>query len=107
MPPSRIERHRQRVAELAGVGQEVGLLEGVLGQEPLADELEPEFAAAGGNIAAISAIGASPRNRYIGFWNELPPVSSIASSVPSASSRRRHLDALVEPEPAARRRRPC
>ena len=41
-----------------------------------------------GNAAAISSIGASPRNRYIGFFNEPPPVSSSASSAPSASSRR-------------------
>ena len=41
-----------------------------------------------GNAAAISSIGASPRNRYMGFFNELPPVSSMASSAPSCSSRR-------------------
>ena len=52
-------------------------------------------------MAAISSTGASPRKRYIGFWNELPPVSSSASSVPSASSRRATCDAVVEPEPAA------
>ena len=42
----------------------------------------------GGNVSAISVIGASPRNRYIGFSNELPPVSTMASSAPSASSMR-------------------
>ena len=34
------ERQVERLAELAGVGQEVGLLERVLAHEPLADQLE-------------------------------------------------------------------
>ena len=37
-------------------------------------------------VAANSSTGASPRNRYIGLASELPPVSSSASRVPSASS---------------------
>ena len=36
------ERHGQRLAELAGVGQEVGLLERVLGEEALAEQAEAE-----------------------------------------------------------------
>ena len=39
-----------------------------------------------GNISAISSTGASPRKRYIGFSNELPPVNVMASSAPSSSS---------------------
>ena len=38
-----------------------------------------------GSVAPNSWSGASPRKRYIGFASELPPVSSNASSVPSAS----------------------
>ncbi len=53
-----------------------------------------------GNMAAISCTGASPRNRYIGFCNELPAVSSSASSVPSLSSNCATSHALVEPQAA-------
>ena len=41
----------------------------------------------GGKVAPNSRSGASPRNRYIGLASELPPVSSSASSAPSASNR--------------------
>jgi len=41
-----------------------------------------------GSVAANSRRGASPRNRYIGFESELPPVSSSASRAPSDSSMR-------------------
>ncbi len=51
-----------------------------------------------GSVAPNSCSGASPRNRYIGLASELPPVSSSASSAPSASNERGHLDAVVEPQ---------
>ncbi len=39
-------------------------------------------------MAANSWRGASPRNRYMGLANELPPVRVSASRAPSASSSR-------------------
>ena len=48
--------------------------------------LKPVFMMRLGKISAISCTGTSPRKKYIGFSNELPPVNSIASSAPSLSS---------------------
>ena len=77
----------ERVAELPRVRKEVRLLEGVLGHESATDDPIAE-AHRLRQVAANSARGTSPRNRYMGLASEPPPVSSRASSAPSASRSR-------------------
>ena len=84
MPPRRMRGVDSARSELAGVGEEEGLLVGVRPQEAVADEAEAEPDGPG-SVAPNSCSGASPRKRYIGLASELPPVSSNASSAPSAS----------------------
>ncbi len=88
IPPSRIRGRESGVEELAGVGKEVRLLEGILDWRNREPTTRNPARRGAGSVAANSARGASPRKRNIGLDSELPPVSSMASSAPSDSSIR-------------------
>ena len=85
MPPRRMSGVDERALELAGVGEEEGLLVGVGLAGSGGRRRGSRAGPAGGSVAPNSCRGASPRKRYIGLASELPPVSSSASSAPSAS----------------------
>ena len=93
------QRHRQRVAELAGERQEEAPPRTGAREDPAAEHPQPERRRAGPWAAANSFIGTSPRKKYMPLSSELPPVSSRASRWPSASRSWADLEALVEPEP--------
>ena len=87
-PAEQDHRQRDLGAHPAGVVEQVGVLVGVLADEPACRPKRIAVLIGCGITSTNSSTGAPPRNRYIGLSSELPPVISKASTVPSASIQR-------------------
>ena len=105
-PPSRMRGMRQGVEELAGVGKEVGLLEGILLEEPRPDHPEPgpERRRQGGGELHPRRL---PPEQVHGIGQRAPPGQLEGVEGAVGLEHAGELDALVQPQAAGAHRRPC